>query len=60
MSLARMEEAQRSNQSKGRGWAFSPDPEPSLAEQILLLLTRPYTWVALGMLALSIYLLCAA
>ncbi len=58
MSIARMEDAQRSCQSQ-RGWNFPPEParRPITFIDVLRVLFRPATLASMAILALCVFLI---
>ena len=59
MSIARMEDAQRSNAAKCRGWDLRPEPPRQAFSiiRVLEVLFRRSTLISLGALALCVVLL---
>ena len=59
MSIARMEEAQRSNQVRCRGWDLRPEPPRQAITliDVLRVLFRPATLASLAILGLCVMLL---
>jgi len=59
MSIARMEDAQRSNDAKCRGWDLRPEPPRQAFSiiRVLEVLFRPATMIGFLALAVSVFLL---
>lgn len=59
MSIPMMEDSQRSNAAKCRGWVFTPEPPRQAITliDVLRVLFRPASLASLAILALCVFLL---